>query len=180
MASHAKDHESPLVPALLDSILDQYRLSFWRGAHGPAHWARVRENGLRLAEVTGANHRVVELFSVFHDACRRNEGSDPKHGLRGAHLAEKLRRAHLNLNDAEFDLLFVACAEHTQGKTEADATIQTCWDADRLDLGRVWITPDPARLCTPAAREPEVLEWAQARSQGGFVPDLAHAWVRGE
>ena len=33
-------------------------------------------------------------------------------------------------------------------------------DADRLDLGRVGIPPDPARLCTPAAKEPRAFAWA--------------------
>jgi hypothetical protein len=33
-----------------------------------------------------------------------------------------------------------------------DVTIQTCWDADRLDLGRVGIRPDPARMGTEAGK----------------------------
>ena len=40
----------------------------------------------------------------------------------------------------------------------------TCWDADRLDLGRVGIRPDPRRLFTAAARSPELLSWAYQRS----------------
>jgi uncharacterized protein len=57
---------------------------------------------------------------------------------------------------------------------DADITIQTCWDADRLDLGRVGTTPDPARLCTAAARDPEMLRWADRRSSDGFVPRIVH------
>ena len=34
----------------------------WQGIHGASHWARVRWNGLALAEHTGANRTVVELF----------------------------------------------------------------------------------------------------------------------
>lgn len=49
-------------------------------------------------------------------------------------------------------------------RSTGDPTIATCWDADRLDLLRVGIRPDPARLVTEAARDPEVLEWAMARS----------------
>jgi uncharacterized protein len=44
--------------------------------------------------------------------------------------------------------------------------VQTCWDADRLDLGRVGKRPDPRRLCTPAARDRDVIEWAYRRSLG--------------
>ena len=42
---------------------------------------------------------------------------------------------------------------HSDGRVDADVTVQTCWDADRLDLGRVGKRPDPRLLCTPAARD---------------------------
>ena len=35
----------------------------------------------------------------------------------------------------------------------SDPTVGACWDADRLDLPRVWITPDPALLSTARAHE---------------------------
>jgi uncharacterized protein len=41
---------------------------------------------------------------------------------------------------------------HSHGSTEADSTVQACWDADRLDLVRIGIEPEPDRLCTDAAR----------------------------
>jgi uncharacterized protein len=50
--------------------------------------------------------------------------------------------------------------------TEADVTVQTCWDADRLDLGRIGIKPEPRFLCTAAAQDPALIEWALLRSQG--------------
>jgi uncharacterized protein len=151
------------------AILDQARLS-WYGPHGLPHWARVRENGLRLASMTGANPQIIELFAVFHDSCRHNEGHDPRHGARGAKLAAKLRAAHLRLDDDEFSLLQEACAHHAAGRKDAQLTIQTCWDADRLDLGRVWITPDPERLCTGAAKSKEIIQWADGRSRRGYSP----------
>ena len=43
-------------------------------------------------------------------------------------------------------------------------TVQTCWDADRLDLGRVGIRPLAERLCTDVARDPVLIEWAYQRS----------------
>ena len=152
-----------LSPALIRAVRLQYTLP-WRGIHGVDHWARVRETGLRLATHTGANPAVVELFAVLHDARRRNDGHDPGHGGRGADLAAKLRGTLVHLPDADFWLLRAACADHTKGLIAADIAIQTCWDADRLDLGRVGIVPDPARLCTAAAREPTMREWAYERS----------------
>jgi uncharacterized protein len=157
---------SPVIDdRLLSALRTRYVLDWERGIHGIRHWLRVRENGLRLARRTGANLGVVELFAFFHDVRRENDGRDPGHGRRGAEVACELRAAHLHLDDAAFAALIYACERHTDGLIEADVTVQTCWDADRLDLGRVDITPNPKRLCTPAARDPAVIAWALRRSQ---------------
>jgi uncharacterized protein len=162
--------EDPLISQkLFQHIQIQYALSP-TGIHGPAHWQRVCENGLRLAAVTGANVQVVELFAYLHDACRQSDGRDRDHGPRAAALARALQGTLLHLRKHELELLAYACAYHTRGLTEADVTVQTCWDADRLDLGRIGIRPDPARLCTPAARDPAVIEWGWRRSRGENLP----------
>jgi uncharacterized protein len=156
---------------LIQAILKQYPLQPW-GIHGLSHWARVLENGRRLAPLTGADQAVVELFSVFHDSRRENEGVDFVHGRHGAELAKLWRGRYFDLSDEEMELLVQACEGHTYGKTRADATGQTCWDSDRLDLGRVGITPVPRRLCTPSARTPEMIAWAEQRARSRFVPAL--------
>jgi uncharacterized protein len=115
---------------------------------------------------------VVELFAVFHDARRRNESIDPGHGSRGAELARALRGVVFDLDDAAFALLLDACERHTDGEIDGEVTVRTCWDADRLDLNRVAITPDPDRLATAAARDPALLAWADARARERTVPDL--------
>lgn len=158
---------------MIRSIRSQYRLP-WGGIHGVSHWARVRETGHRLAVRNGASPAVVELFAVFHDACRRGDGRDPEHGRRGAALAAALRGTLIHLSDRGFSLLQTACTDHTKGMTVADITIQTCWDADRLDLGRVGIVPDPARLCTAAARDPDLIRWAIERSRDDRAPSIVH------
>jgi uncharacterized protein len=107
---------------------------------------------------------------VFHDARRQNEGWDPGHGRRGAELAAALRAAHLELADEEFAVLVEACAGHTDGAVQADPTVGTCWDADRLDLPRVGKRTDPRRLCTAAARDPQLLAWASRRASARLVP----------
>jgi len=177
MTAEPIHNNSVITPDLMRGILEQYRLRL-HGFHGLSHWARVRETGLRLAPLTGADPAVVELFAVFHDACRRDEGTDSKHGARGARLAEKFRRKHLQLDDMSFELLFLACRDHTLGQTDADVTIQTCWDADRLDLLRVWITPEPERLCTDAAKDSELMEWCSWRAQQRHIPKIvAREWL---
>ncbi len=128
------------------------------------HWGRVRANGLRLAAETGANPRVVELFAVLHDSRRLNDGYDPSHGRRGAENALRFQGRYFELDGSELELLCDACTAHSDGATEADVTVQVCWDADRLDLGRVGIEPSPHKLCTPAARVRQMIEWAYRRS----------------
>ena len=42
---------------------------------------------------------------------------------------------------------------HTDAEHSDDVTIGTCWDADRLDLGRVGIIPDEAFMSTDFGKE---------------------------
>ena len=71
-----------------------------------------------------------------------------------------------------FQFGVVKATRHTDGGTEADITIQTCRDADRLDLGRVGMMPEPAKLCTPAARTVEMIRWADGRVAFDVIPEL--------
>ena len=148
---------------LLRHLRDRFLID-WHGHHGASHWVRVRRNGLLLAKRTGANALVVELFSFFHDSCRVNEYTDRNHGSRGAELAVKLRGKYFDATEAEMALLVCACSGHSDGHLDADITVQTCWDADRLDLGRVGIEPDAKYLCTAAAKDPETIASAYKRS----------------
>ena len=124
---------------------------------------RVLYNGRLLADMENANIRV-ELFCMLHDTQRRNEYRDPSHGRRAARYAKSLRGVWFDLSDKEMDLLTEALKYHSDGYTEADITVQVCWDADRLDLGRVGIKPAPRRLCTASAESVDVLEAAYERS----------------
>ncbi len=160
-----------ITPELLQTILQDYSLPVY-GTHGVSHWARVLEIGRRLVAGTGASLAVVSLFAVFHDSRRVNEGQDQNHGLRGAEYAATLRGRLFEATNEEFDQFFEACAGHTDGMTQAHLNVQVCWDSDRLDLLRVGILPNPLRLCTPAARRPDVLAWANARAVRRLVPSL--------
>ena len=106
----------------------------------------------------------MEYFAFIHDLGRLNDNHDPEHGYRAALIAEKIAGDLIAVDAVELDLLMEACQGHSDGHLEADVTVMTCWDADRLDLGRVGIRPDPLRLCTAIAREPEILEVAYERS----------------
>lgn len=165
------------MPAIAAAILQGYALPRWCD-HGVAHWARVLENGLRVADTNGADREVIALFALFHDARRVNEHLDEGHGRRGGELARSLRGTLVHLDDARFELLFEACRLHTDGLTAGDPTLQACWDADRLDLPRVGIHPKPHKLCTDAARG--LVAWAAARAVDGYEPaEVLASWGLG-
>jgi uncharacterized protein len=120
--------------------------------HGPDHWARVEDNGIQLATRNGADQTVVRLFAIFHDAERRNEGHDPRHGQRAAELVASLHGDLFTIDEHSLELLCVACERHHEGDVSDEITIGTCWDADRLDLPRVNITPRPEYMSTEAGK----------------------------
>src|SRR5512140_1979141 len=142
----------PDFRAILDAAIGVFSLGP-HTAHGPRHWLRVEQFGLRLAPLTGADLTVVRLFARLHDCRRLNEDSDPLHGARAAEFAKQLRPTLIRIADPQFTLLETALRRHNDGDITADPTIGTCWDADRLDLPRVGITPHPLLLSTSAARE---------------------------
>lgn len=153
-----------MVELLISAIRPIYHLD-WNGVHGSSHWGRVRNIGSKLSGQTGANPRVVEAFSVLHDSCRLNDHSDPDHGPRAAKFARSINDQILKFGDDELNLLDVACMHHTRGATAGfDITVLTCWDSDRLDLGRVGILPRPEYLCTDTAKSREMIEWAYKNS----------------
>lgn len=164
MTDDADPPSSTLKP-LVGFLRGHFALE-WDGIHGAAHWARVRFHGLRLAGRNGARADVVELFAFLHDAERRHDGVDRDHGKRGARLARRLNGEHFQLDALGLDLLCHAIESHSEGHVEGDLTVRTCWDADRLDLSRLGIRPDPRRLATDEARQADVIEEAWRRARG--------------
>jgi len=116
--------------------------------HGPAHWRRVEQNGLKIAASNGASFDVVRLFAALHDSCRQDDSFELHHGELAAQYAITLRSKLFHLDDESFELLQYACKWHTHGKVSTDRTIGACWDADRLDLTRIGIEPKPRFMST--------------------------------
>ena len=104
----------------------------WHGIHGSNHWARV------------------------------DDGRDPKHGERAAEFAHGIHGDYFQLEARQLDKLCYAMHNHSGGLMSDDATIQTCWDSDRLDLGRVGIMPSTKYLS----------------DQASIFIDLAYDWSR--
>ncbi len=88
-------------------------------------------------------------------------------------MATSFRGQFFTLSDEDLFTLLTACTLHTVGREHPDITVQTCWDADRLDLMRVGIRPHPKYLNTLAAQQPDMIEWAVDRSCKGHVPAFA-------
>lgn len=121
--------------------------------HGPAHWHRVEDTVKLIAPETGADIVVGRLFAIFHDCCRLNDWSDLEHGPRAADLISTILESHLQLNAVQGQALVYAVRHHTDGATSSDPTIGTCWDADRLDLGRAGMIPSSEYMSTASGKE---------------------------
>ena len=120
--------------------------------HGITHWDRVANNADSLW--TGdVNLLVVKAFAYIHDVEREDDAYDLLHGPRAAALVDNIRDSELAfLNDDEILQLKKACELHTTTLRTEDATVNACFDADRLDLGRVGITPNPDKMATAQGR----------------------------
>ena len=129
--------------------------------HGPDHWRRVSWTGLHLLnEVPEADAEVVFLFGLFHDAMRLNDAEDPEHGPRAGELVLEMAD-RLPLSPAQVEVLKEACDLHADGHVTMEPTVGVCWDADRLNLWRVAIRPDPFWLSTEAAKRERRILWAR-------------------
>lgn len=156
------DSLDPLYRLVLKHFaLDPY------GAHGIAHWQRVLRNGLAIAASDPrVDPEVVTLFALLHDSCRHDEFEDIAHGLRACRWTQELAEAGYlpPLTDVQLTKLKAAIIDHSRGFVCPDPTIQACWDADRLDLPRVGILPDPSLLGSEYARDPATIRrcWDEA------------------
>ena len=122
-----------------------------RGVHGSSHWARVIRNGVYIAEREQLSPVVIKCFALLHDSQRLHDGDDPEHGNRAAAYAIRIKEAYMDISDIEFEKLLFACRHHTNSIDTTDKIIHACWDADRLDLGRIGITPDAFYIRTQTA-----------------------------
>lgn len=133
----------------------QWAVSRWTlgDLHGVSHWERVDRNGQMLA-TPDCDLTVIRLFAYLHDSCRVDDSYDDQHGPRAAKMIVSLRKTLLkDLTDHQFELLQTACYLHTTAHSTGDPTIDVCFDADRLDLGRVGITPDPRKMATKRGKK---------------------------
>lgn len=131
--------------------------------HGPDHWERVERLGHMIAEKNGADKKVISLFAYLHDARRENDDHDPDHGVRAALLLDELiEKAVIELSDTQYQQLSEALSLHNRDDASSnDITVQTCWDADRLDLWRCGFIPNPDLMFTDFGKSEEMINYAR-------------------
>ena len=169
---HVSNHFMIDFTGLLDYAFEQrlYDSSY----HGLEHWHQVEFNGLLLASRTGADITVVRLFALFHDCRRMDDAYDAEHGARAVEFIDRcLAEKRFELDEERLEKLRRACRLHTKERQTGDITIDTCFDADRLDLGRVGICPMEEKMATDAGKK-----IARKLAQAGISVFHQREWIR--
>jgi uncharacterized protein len=156
MQSHHRGQSTAIARKAMKIVAPQFRLDLRDGIHGVSHWSRVWVHGQFVAATLQVNPSFPAWFAFLHGSQRRNDdGTDPQHGPRAADFAVGLRNEAVvtELDNREFEHLCEAMRLRSNGHTLAEPAIQTCWDADRLDLARVGLEPHPRYLSSPHAKQ---------------------------
>jgi uncharacterized protein len=123
------------------------------GIHGPIHWHRVYDNCLNLyymetgEQATDTYDWFFYNFAMMHDCCRVSDHADIEHPYAAAKLIPDGDPGTFN------DMLKIAIQNHSTGSRSEEPLIAMCWDADRLDLPRVNIVPDPKFMSTKSGQK---------------------------
>lgn len=127
---------------------------FDKTVHGYTHSLRVSRNIKILAKAYGFSGNVIicmDKFAFFHDLYRVNDGHDPGHGKRASEVIKRAKEhsqmSLLNNMDMLEKICF-ACEHHSTMLRSGDPVIDVCFDADRLDLPRVGVMPEPEKMAT--------------------------------
>jgi len=112
------------------------------------------------------NTDFIHHFALLHDCCRENESSDPDHGVRAAAFAKTLYKKEIQLPQELFDKLLFTLENHNRGMVSEDLQVGACWDADRLELGRVGIYPDAKYMSTSLGKMESLIDLCYERSIG--------------
>jgi uncharacterized protein len=122
--------------------------------HGEVHWRATAATGLMLADLDPRVDRATVLvYALLHDSQRQAGGVDADHGPRAARFADSLNQQRPFMGPERIEQLVFACRWHSNGLSVGNPTVGACWDADRLNLCRHNIAPDPKYLSLEVTRE---------------------------
>lgn len=135
--------------------LKKFAAERWQldNVHGMPHWRRVERNGELLA-TPECDLTVIRCFAYLHDSCRRDNETDYYHGPRAALFIDTIKDSYLKgLTEQQIALLKEAVAKHTSDPRTGNPTVDACFDADRLDLVRVGIRPNPSKMASEKGKQ---------------------------
>lgn len=129
--------------------------------HGYNHWKNVERIGHYIADRNGADKKVISNFAFLHDIGRTVEYAELGHGEKSAEIIKEVfKKEYLELNDKQYAKLLEAVSQHDKSDAKSDdITVETCWDADRLDLPRVYKFPDKKMLYTEVGKSQETFDY---------------------
>lgn len=155
----------------LDWLEENYEEACISWIHGMTHWRHVEKFGLMLAsECPGADRDVIRWFAYIHDCMRTDDGECGKHGPAAARLVGKIRNTFLSdLTDGQIATLKLACRSHTTRRRTGNLTADICLDADRLDLPRVMIKPDPRKMASEAGKKFAEMDYEEVLASAGIT-----------
>ena len=90
----------------------------------------------------------AQFDTLFHISRVDDELRDFFMGIPDETCYHSYKNQLANDYQEQFDKLYHACKFHTTEHRSGDTSIDTCYDADRLDLGRVGIALDPKKMAT--------------------------------
>ena len=109
-------HHSNLILKRSIDLVQQFGTVNMASIHGPSHWRNVEANGAYLAKLEGQDPLIPQLFALFHDFLRVNDGRDPEHGPRAAAFLRVNQSLFPELSNQELEILAYACEGHTWEK----------------------------------------------------------------
>ena len=129
-----------------NAFLRKSELHGWPHAMSSGAFAAI----LSQAECPSLVKEAV-IGAVFHDIGRDNEREGAVHAASGADKAAVIIKEYRKLKDR--DKIIKAIKYHRDGKTSKDKLIGCIWDADRLDMLRMYRKIDLSLLTTPTAKK---------------------------
>lgn len=165
----------------LNQVLElvNFQMRYDSEYHGVQHWMRVERNGRWLASKDDlADELVIRAFALIHDSQREEDGEDEYHGPHAAKYVDKLQTImgpDWILDVEQTYTLKRACNGHTAAHPDnyneltLDPTVACCWDADRLDMGRVGVEPEAEYLFTADGRMLAATKGQYALSDMGIL-----------
>jgi uncharacterized protein len=103
-----------------------------------------------------------------------DDAYDGEHGPRAVEFIDRcIAEKRFELDAERLEKLRMACRLHTTERQTGDITVDTCFDADRLDLGRVGIYPMEEKMATDAGKK-----IARKLAQAGVTVFHQREWIR--